>query len=183
MASTKFSIVVAVATENNAIGVENRLPWHIPKELAAFRTLTRAEGATNAVIMGRGTYESFPNGPLPGRTNIVLSRNPAFEAPPGVIVSRDLGSALKKLGVTTDKVFVIGGAQLYLEALLHPQCEAIYLTSVSGAPGTEKADAFFPDIPGDVYKIDVGYAKSGVVHSEASPITYEYKRYVRIHDE
>jgi hypothetical protein len=74
-------------------------------------------------------------------------------------------------------------AELYREALLHPRCEAVYLTSVSGAAGIEKADAFFPDMPDGAYRIDAAYAKSGVVHSEVPPITYEYKRYVRIRDQ
>jgi dihydrofolate reductase len=102
--------VVWAQARNGVIGRDGTLPWHLPEDLAHFRQLTR--GAT--VVMGRATWESLPDRfrPLPGRRNVVLSRQPVYEAG-GAEVRRSLAQALAD---AEGPVWVIGGAQVYAEA-------------------------------------------------------------------
>ena len=98
---------------NGVIGDRGTLPWHLPEDLARFKALTM--GAT--VVMGRATWESLPASvrPLPGRRNVVLTRQPAWEAP-GATVARSLAEALD---TAPGDVWVIGGASVYQAALAH----------------------------------------------------------------
>lgn len=108
----RVSIIVARAA-NGVIGRDNTLPWRLPEDLKHFRALTTG----HPIIMGRKTWESLGR-PLPGRTNIVVSRNTAFAAE-GALPAGSLQAALE-LATTAegaDEVFVIGGAQLYAQAL------------------------------------------------------------------
>jgi dihydrofolate reductase len=115
-----LSILVAAA-ENDVIGREGRLPWHMPADLRRFKRLTMG----HAIVMGRRTYESI-GGALPGRRSIVLSRDPSF-APSGIEVARSLDAALSACA-GEEEVFVIGGESLFREAL--PRATRIYLTRV-----------------------------------------------------
>jgi len=136
---TRLSLILAMA-ENRAIGLDGGMPWHISADLKYFKKLTM--GAP--VIMGRKTYQSIGKG-LPGRTNIVITRDQAFETA-DVEVVHDFESALRKARAIAlieggDEVFVIGGAEIYALAL--PHAERIYLTQIHAEfPG----DAFFPEI-------------------------------------
>jgi len=130
-----LSIIAAVG-ENNEIGCGNTLPWRLPADLKRFKELTTG----HPVVMGRNTFESLPNGPLPGRTNIILSKNPNFSHNNCYIFS-SLDEALIKLS-GEDEVYIIGGSQLYEQAL--PRADKLYLTRVH-ASFTE-ADTFFPVI-------------------------------------
>ena len=135
----KLSIIVAVAA-NHCIGIDNKLPWHLPEDLKYFRRLTTG----NIVIMGRKTYESIGK-PLPNRSNIVISQNPHFQAE-GVKVVRSIADALylaKSIGDIdgTPEAFIIGGAQIYQQTL--PLAQRLYLTQVEK---TVVGDAFFPAI-------------------------------------
>jgi dihydrofolate reductase len=105
-------IIVAAVARNGVIGKDNRLPWHLSEDMRHFKALTTG----HAVIMGRKIWESLPERfrPLPGRANMVISRDPGYRAP-GAAVFGSLGAALA--GVTGDRAFVIGGAQLYEDAL------------------------------------------------------------------
>jgi dihydrofolate reductase len=105
---------------NGVIGVEGRLPWHLPEDLARFRELTL--GTT--VVMGRATWESLPGKvrPLPGRRNVVLTRQVGWQAD-GARVARSLADAL---GSTSGDVWVIGGASVYRDAL--PYAERVEVT-------------------------------------------------------
>ncbi len=147
-----FSIVVAL-DEKNGIGKQGGLAWVLPSDLKHFKEVTSAvsDGVKkNAVIMGRKTWDSLPAKfkPLPGRLNIVLSRNVGFysDLPSGVLLSSSLDDALKILNFKqeVDKVFVIGGSQIYTQALNHPMCETLYVTELKGDFG---CDTFFPAIP------------------------------------
>jgi len=125
------SLVVAVA-RNGVIGRENRLPWHLPADLAYFKRVTLG----HPVIMGRRTWESIGR-PLPGRLNLVASRDPAF-APAGATVVRSLDEAWRA-AQGAPEAHVIGGTALFAEAL--PQVDRIHLTEVDAeVPG----DAVFP---------------------------------------
>ncbi|MDD5147500.1 MAG: dihydrofolate reductase [Candidatus Daviesbacteria bacterium] len=137
----KVSIIAAIASGNRAIGKNNKLIYKIPEDLKRFKRLTSG----HVVIMGRKTFESIGK-PLPDRTNIVISRNLNY-SPAGIIVTHSFEEALRlsasgriAQGKPADEVFIIGGGQIYQEAL--PKADKLYLTIVEGSP---KADTFFPD--------------------------------------
>ena len=131
----KISIVVAAA-ENGVIGKDNQLLWHLPNDLKFFKNTTWGM----VVIMGRKTYESV-NKPLPGRTNIVITRKPDWKAE-GVVTANDLQDALKKAADTNCKeAFVIGGGEIYKWAF--SIADKIYITRVHT---TLEGDTFFPAI-------------------------------------
>lgn len=124
---------------NGVIGRAGVLPWRLKSDLALFRTLTMGK----PVIMGRRTWDSLPKKPLPGRFNIVLSRDGSF-APAGAVVCEDFSEAVEmaKEQAGEDRaseVCVIGGAALFKLAL--PRARRIYLTEVVATP---EGDAFFP---------------------------------------
>jgi dihydrofolate reductase len=129
------SLIVAAST-NNAIGKNNQLLWHLPNDLKFFKNTTWGM----PVIMGRKTYESF-NKILPGRFNIVITRQANWNAE-GTIVATDLNDALKKAAETNcNEVFVIGGGEIYKEAIT--KADKIYITRVHAS---FEADTFFPEI-------------------------------------
>ncbi|HSI76822.1 MAG TPA: dihydrofolate reductase [Lunatimonas sp.] len=133
------SIIVAKAT-NNAIGVNNNLPWHLPSDLKHFKQTTSG----HHVIMGRKTFESLGK-PLPGRTHIILTRNESFRAPKGHYVVHSLEEAFD-IGKSKnlDKIFILGGAEIYGMAL--PFTDELIITEVHANP---EADTFFPPIDPD----------------------------------
>lgn len=128
---TLVALIVA-ADEQGGIGLGGRLPWHLPEDLKRFKALTMGY----PVLMGRKTYESIGR-PLPGRQNIVVTRRQGL-AIPGCAVADSLASALEAT-VGAEKVFIIGGAELYGTAL--PYADTVYLTRVHATVG---ADTFVP---------------------------------------
>ena len=128
--------VVAALSRNRVIGREGGLPWHLPQDLKHFKEVT----AGGAVVMGRKTFESIPEKfrPLPGRRNIVLSRN-GFEAP-GAEVRSDLPTELD--------CFVIGGDTVYAQAL--PLADRLFLTEIDAHVA---GDAFFPELPAGEWRL------------------------------
>lgn len=129
----ELSIIVAAA-ENNVIGRENGLIWHLSADLKRFKVLTT--GYT--ILMGRKTFESIGR-PLPGRRNVVISRNAAFR-PAGVEVAGSPAEAMEKLK-EEEKVFVIGGGTIYRE--FWDKADTLYLTRVGVSP---EGDTFIPEI-------------------------------------
>lgn len=130
-----ISLIVAAA-ENNAIGKNNQLLWHLPNDLKFFKNTTWGM----PVIMGRKTFESV-NKPLPGRFNIVITRQPGWKAD-GVIVATDLQAALQKATETNCKeIFIIGGGEIYKQAF--EMANKIYLTRVHT---NIDGDTFFPKV-------------------------------------
>ncbi len=125
-----LSLIVAVA-ENGVIGRDNALPWHISEDLRYFKQVTSGK----TVIMGRKTFQSIGR-PLPNRTNIVITRDPAFSAE-GVLVAHSLAEALAKAG--DGEAVVIGGSSLFEEAL--GRADRFYLTEVHRA---YQGDVHFP---------------------------------------
>lgn len=126
----QITLIVAVA-DNGVIGRCNALPWRLPSDLRRFKSLTIG----GPVIMGRKTYQSIGK-PLPGRTNIVLTRDAAFRAP-GIVATTSLDEALQvatgdALRRGTKSIAVIGGAEIY--ALAMPRATAIELTRVHATP-------------------------------------------------
>lgn len=129
---TCLSIIVAVA-RNRVIGINNTLPWHLPEDLKRFRALTMG----HHIIMGRKTYESLGR-LLPGRTTVIVSRSKDY-AVPGALVANSLPAAIALCG-DDPEAFVIGGEQLYAEAL---SCaDRLYLTEIDAEYA---GDAFFPE--------------------------------------
>lgn len=134
-----ISIIVAIA-ENNAIGKENKLLWHLPADLKHFRDVTSG----HTIIMGRKTFDSVGK-PLPKRRNIVITRSSGLEIP-GVEVVNTLDDALA-LCEDNEEVFIGGGAEIYKMAM--DITNKIYLTVVKG---TFDADTFFPAIDMDTWE-------------------------------
>ena len=127
-----ISLIAAMA-DNGAIGRDNQLPWRMPDDLKRFKSLTLGK----TVLMGRKTFESIGK-PLTDRTNLVMTRDPAFRAD-GVIVVHSLGQALGR-AQDAEELVAIGGAEIY--RLLMPFARRLYLTLVHAEiPG----DTFFPD--------------------------------------
>jgi dihydrofolate reductase len=130
-----ISLIVAAST-NNAIGKNNQLLWHLPNDLKFFKNTTW--GMT--VIMGRKTFEAV-NKPLPGRFNIVITRQPGWKGE-GAIVATDLADAIKKAEETNCKeIFIIGGGEIYKQGI--EMAGKIYMTRVHA---TLDGDTFFPVI-------------------------------------
>lgn len=127
----KLSLIVAMA-DNRAIGLNNRMPWHLSADLQKFRQITWG----SPIIMGRKTFEAIGR-PLPGRANLIVSRNGAFRAD-GCETFASPEAALNRCA-DCEQAFVIGGATLY-EALL-PRADCLYLTQIHR---TFPGDTFFP---------------------------------------
>ena len=134
-------IVAAMEKTTRAIGLANKLLWHIPADLKRFNALTMG----HPVIMGRKTFESIVailGKPLPGRTNIVITRNKDYAAPLGVIVVKSLDAAFAAaLATDPQEIHIGGGAELYAQAL--PYVSRLHLTFFDDPQVT--ADTFFPD--------------------------------------
>jgi dihydrofolate reductase len=132
----RIAIVVAVA-KNNVIGRQNALPWRLPDDLRRFKALTLGK----PVVMGRKTFDSIGK-PLPGRQNIVLSRQPQF-AIDGCTVCASLDDALA-VATSAEEICVIGGEAIFRAAL--PRTERLYLTQVHA---NVEGDVFFPELSGE----------------------------------
>lgn len=170
----KLEIVVA-ADLDNGIGKDNKLPWHIPGDMKFFQSLTSntTGGGRNAIIVGRKTWQSIPEKrrPLKNRLNIILTKNQSFEAPQGVLVCDSLESAVQILdGIEHERAFVIGGAQIYKEALQNPMLCTIHLTRIMQE---FDCDAHFPPI-------DDRFALAAVSDTmEENDIEFRFQRYER----
>ena len=142
MKSPIISLVVA-ASENGVIGKDGRLPWRIKDDMQRFKRLTMG----HPCIMGRKTWDSIPKRPLPGRTNIVVTRNPALEAE-GARTARSFEEALAiAREENPSEIMVIGGEAIYEAAL--PHADRIYLTRVFGE---YEGDALFTVPKGDEWR-------------------------------
>lgn len=132
------SLVVAAA-DNHVIGKDNAMPWHIPEDFKHFKTVTMGKPC----IMGRKTFESILESlgkPLPGRVNIIVSRkNYQHE---GALTCKDLPEAIEQAAKTgAEEICIVGGAQIYAQALEQGLADTIHLTRVHQSP---EGDAFFP---------------------------------------
>ena len=130
------SIIAAVGKKTLAIGAKNGLIWKIEGDLPRFKRLTMG----HPIIMGRNTFTSLGRGPLPGRTNIVVSRNQ--EEIPGATVVNSIEQAIEKARVSegSEEIFIIGGGEIYRQTI--SLADKLYLTIVES---DEPGDIFFPD--------------------------------------
>lgn len=131
--------LIAAMDKNRLIGAGGKIPWHLPLDFAYFKETTMGK----PIIMGRTTFESIGR-PLPGRKNIVLTRGEF--AHEGVEVAHSFGEACEK-AEEREEVFVIGGAQVYAQAL--PFADRLYITFVEGE---FSGDTFFPEVDWSLWK-------------------------------
>lgn len=131
---SKITLIAAYA-DQRCIGIDNRMPWHLPEDFAFFKSYTQGK----PVIMGRKTWESLPKKPLPGRRNIVISRQQDYQAD-GAEVVGSLHEALASCP-SVDEVIIMGGAQIYTQAL--PLATDLRLTEIDLT--VVGGDAFFPE--------------------------------------
>lgn len=129
----KISLIWAM-DENRLIGVRNRLPWKLPADMKWFREQTMGK----PIVMGRKTFESFGARPLPGRVNIIVTRDPHYQAE-GAVVVHGIEEALQA-AADADEVMIIGGASFYEQML--PRADRLYVTQVHGV---FEGDAWFPE--------------------------------------
>lgn len=147
MENPKISIIVAVAGQNRAIGKHGKLPWYIPDELKRFKQITMG----HPIIMGRKTHESIGKA-LPGRDNIVITRDENYQAE-GCIVVHSLDEAINVAKEKdSQEIFIIGGGEIYKQAM--PLVDKLYLTTVQEE--IEDADVFFPDFSDFTKREQVG---------------------------
>lgn len=155
-----ITLVVAVA-ENNAIGKKNALLWHLPNDLKFFKNKTWAM----PVVYGRKTWNALNNQPLNGRWNIVLTRNPKFEASGTSVVHNFEEAKQKAIQLGYKELMVLGGSEIYAQTL--PMAHKMYITRVHHI--FEDADAFFP-----AFNATEWYLTSEVKYSADEKHAYAY---------
>ncbi|MEM7173173.1 MAG: dihydrofolate reductase [Pseudomonadota bacterium] len=146
MSDVPLCLIVAMA-DNRVIGRDNGLPWHLTDDLKFFKRQTLGK----PLIMGRKTHDSIGK-PLPGRPNIVVTRDPAYQGHGDVQVVHDVRSALQAArqfaaAQGASEIMVIGGAQIYRESL--PLADRLYVTEVHLKP---EGDTLFPPLPSNVWR-------------------------------
>jgi dihydrofolate reductase len=156
--------LIAAAAENNALGKDNTLVWHLPDDFKRFKQLTSG----HHIIMGRKTFESFPK-PLPNRTHIVITRQKDYH-PEGCIVVNSMEKAIEICPKTED-IFIIGGGEIYHLGL--PFSNKIELTRVHN---TFEADAFFPEIDTNEWNLT---AEKFHPKDEKHNFDFSYLTYIR----
>jgi len=166
----KLAIIVAAA-RNGVIGNNNQLPWHLPQDLKYFKAVTLGK----PVIMGRKTYESIGR-PLPGRTNIVVTRSSDWQVE-GVVVVNSLEQALSEARKAIEtspssaaEAMIIGGAEIYRSAL--PTVNKVYLTRVDV---DVEGDAFFPALPETDWQLT-----SALPGEEQATLAHQFLVYERV---
>jgi len=158
--------IIAVLGKNNEIGKDNKLLCRLPSDLKRFKEITSG----HTVIMGRKTFESLPNGALSNRRNIVISRNSELVIENAEVYS-SLDYALLKC-IDESEVFIIGGAQIYAQAL--PVADKLYITRIHST--FPDADAFFPEIDRNIWKETVRETFSP---DEKNPFAFTFLEYER----
>ena len=143
---------------DHVIGLNNDLPWHVPEDLAYFKKMSMGKG----MVMGRKTYESIGR-PLPGRLNIVVTRNQDFSAD-GIVVVHDLNEAIEKAREYADEVMIIGGAEIF--RLTMDIADRLYITLIQNH---YEGDTFFPEY-GDDWELFS--TSENIVSKNGTPFTY-----------
>jgi len=162
---SEISIVAAVA-DNYAIGKGNKLPWHLPADLKHFRELTTG----HAVVMGKRTFESLPNGPLPNRKNVVLTSVMSEGVNEGYFEADSLEDALY-LCEKEDKVFIVGGAAVYRQSL--EIADSLYITWVHHE---FSADIYFPEVDFSIWE---EVSRQDLPADDKNPYPYSFVHYKR----
>jgi len=164
MPTPTIQIVVAYS-DNRVIGRDNSLPWRLPSDLAHFKRATLG----SPIVMGRNTWESLGR-PLPGRLNVVISRNPDYQAS-GATVCTSLEGALEACrGAAADKISIIGGEQIFRHAL--PAADCVIATEVHAQI---EGDTWFPELPQAEWK-----ETERLPQAEENGLRFDFVRYERI---
>ncbi len=157
------TVIIVATSRNNVIGRNGGIPWSYPADMRHFVRTTMG----HPVVAGRRTFESFTRRPLPGRKNIVLSRNPGYKAPSGVLVARSLAQARAYCEKAhAKKMFVLGGAEVYRRAL--PQTDEMIITCL---PEEVEGDTTFPPWDPHEWEIVDSRAEDGLTF-----VTYRRRR-------
>lgn len=163
---SELHLIVAIA-DNGAIGLNGDMPWgrNLPADLRHFKETTMG----HPIVMGRKTYESLPKRPLPGRTNVVVTRNKEYSAE-GAMVVHSLEEALES--VEGEKLFLIGGGELYHQGI--ELADVLHITLVHHT--WKEADTFFPNIDLDVWQCVENERHEA---DERNKYPYSFTRWVR----
>ncbi|MGB2087994.1 MAG: dihydrofolate reductase [Psychroflexus salarius] len=158
-------ISIAAIADNNAIGKNNDLVWHLPDDFKRFKALTSG----HYIILGRKTFESFPK-PLPNRTHVIITRQKDFQAP-GHLVVNSLNEAIAAIPKNEERAFVIGGGEIYKQAM--SRVDQLEITHVHT---TVEGDTFFPEIDQKQWKV---IEETYHPKDERHQFDFTYKTYVR----
>ena len=161
-----FSIIVAFDSQYG-IGKLGQIPWKLSLDLKHFKEMTTSvvdKAKTNAIIMGRKTWESLPPRfrPLPGRLNVIMSQQSIDQIPHEVMLAHSFDEALKISNThITENIYIIGGSQIYQEALKHSFCQRICVTHIKG---DFDCDVFFPPLSPQYIPISASeeFSESGI---------------------
>lgn len=158
--------IIAAKSNNNVIGKENDLVWHMPADLKFFKNTTKG----HYVIMGRKTFESM-NGPLPNRIHIIITHNPDYQAE-GCFVVGDIEKAFQIAQKNQqDEVFILGGAEIYRQTI--DKADKMYITEIKS---TFDGDAFFPEINTNTWKES---KREEYKADEKNPYPYAFVEYLK----
>ncbi|MGR8981323.1 MAG: dihydrofolate reductase [Gammaproteobacteria bacterium] len=163
-----ISIIVAMAN-NRVIGLNNRMPWHLSADLKRFKRITMG----SPILMGRKTFESIGR-PLPGRTNIIVTRNPDYRQD-GCLIAHSIDAAIQTGCRIADEIFVIGGSELYKAVL--GKTKTIHLTLIKK---DFEGDTFFPDIHWDEW---TEIERTDVVDDLTAGFDYSFIKLIRDHSD
>jgi dihydrofolate reductase len=158
--------LIAAAGQNNELGKNNDLLWHLPDDFKRFKTLTTG----HYIIMGRKTFESFPK-PLPNRTHIIITRNENYNVPEGCMIVTSLSQAIS-ICPEDQTVYIIGGGEIYQQSIAFADC--IELTRVHG---NFDADVFFPIVANNEWRLTQSeYHEKDAKHAFA----FTFETYLKI---
>ena len=161
-----ISIIVAIANDN-VIGKDNKLIWHISEDLKRFKRITN----NHKMIMGRKPFQSLP-GVLPNREHIIITRDSNFNVDSNqVSICHDLDSLIKKYENSEEEVFIIGGAEIYTQFL--PHAHKLYLTRINH---NFDGDTYFPEINYDNFEIE---STSEPIIDEKNNIEYKFINFIK----
>ena len=158
--------IIAAIAENNALGKDNDLIWHLPADLKRFKKVTSG----HYILMGRNTFESIGK-PLPNRTSVIITRNNDYFKD-GCLIANSLEDAIE-LAADEEEVFIIGGAQIYKYAIENNLADKLDITIVHES---FEADVFFPEIDTKIWK---EVAREDFKADEKNKYDYSFVSYVR----
>ncbi len=159
--------LIAAISQNRVLGKDNELVWHLPKDMRFFKTKTMGY----PVVMGRKTFESFGSA-LPGRTNIIVTRNPGYRAEDAITVTSLEAGLAEAARYHADTIFVAGGAEIYRQAL--PLADTMYLTHIHAEV---EGDAFFPEFSESEWQV---VAKESVPADEKHAYPFDFVTWKRV---